>query len=92
MKLSRSEGFFLGAMVWNYGLTVFGVLLPLVLVGYLGLLSLKAVVISCALAGVIVPVFCYRLAWSLWLMTYYWVLPHELPANAGDNPTVDEDE
>ena len=33
MTLRRKEGFFLGAIVWNYGLTAFGVL-PLVLVAY----------------------------------------------------------
>ncbi len=92
LKLSRSDGFFLGAMVWNYGLTVFGVLAPLVLLGALGMLSLEVVVAGCFLAGLLVPILCYRLAWSLWLMCYYWALPHELPSNAGDNPAVDEDE
>ncbi|WP_269540564.1 hypothetical protein [Cerasicoccus fimbriatus] len=92
MKMARSDGFFLGAVVWNYGLTVFGCL-PLLLALYAaGVISLTTLGLIGATVGVVVPAVIYPWAWSLWLMTYYWALPHELPANAGTDPNIDEDE
>lgn len=92
MKMARSDGFFLGAVVWNYGLTVFGCL-PLLLALYAaGVISLATLGLIGATVGVVVPAVIYPWAWSLWLMTYYWALPHELPANAGTDPNIDEDE
>ncbi|WP_309385921.1 hypothetical protein [Cerasicoccus frondis] len=92
LKLSRSDGFFLGAVVWNYGLTVFGCLPPLFILHVLGVISLTTLGVLGVIIGIVVPPVIYPWAWSLWLMTYYWALPHELPANAGADPSVDEDE
>ncbi len=79
-------------MVWNYGLTVFGCLPPLVALHMMGVISLTTLAVLGVLVGVVVPPVIYPWAWSLWLMSYYWALPHELPANAQDDPNVDEDE
>ncbi|MGE9296907.1 MAG: DUF983 domain-containing protein [Puniceicoccales bacterium] len=92
MKMMRGEGFFLGAMVWNYGLTVFGCL-PVIVAGFmLGFYSLTTMLYLGLGAAIIVPPIIYPLAWSLWLGTYYVVLPHELPANETEAIPTDEDE
>jgi len=92
MKLARSDGFFLGAMVWNYGLTAFGCL-PLLLAGFVaGFYSLTALLLLGLGAAMLIPALLYPWAWSLWLMTYYLALPHELPANATELIPTDEDE
>lgn len=92
LKLSRSEGFFLGAMVWNYGLTVFGVLPFILLSGWQGWISWSTVVVLSLISGILFPVLFYRQAWGLWLASYYFILPHELPANHHEDRPVDEDE
>lgn len=87
LKLEREEGFFLGAMALNYGVTCFGFLLPTALLWYAGVLS-DALAIGLALAGaLLVPVALYRSARSWQLMLYYFFLPEHLPAN---RPATDE--
>ncbi|MEO0039727.1 MAG: hypothetical protein RIS38_675 [Verrucomicrobiota bacterium] len=80
MTLRRKEGFFLGAIVWNYGLTAFGVL-PLVLLAYrLGWVS-ATVAVRLAIAAIfVVPPLIHALAWRLWVGTYYGFLPDQLPS------------
>lgn len=92
LKLARSDGFFLGAMVWNYGLTVFGCFPVLFALYFLGLFSETMLAVLCVTVGLLVPPLIYQFAWSLWLMTYYWALPHELPANECEGIPTDEDE
>lgn len=91
-KLTRSEGFFLGAMVWNYGLTVFGVLPFIIAATLAGWLSVDMCIGACISAGIFMPAITYPWAWSLWLMSYYYILPHELPANETELIPTDEDE
>ena len=80
MTLRRKEGFFLGAIVWNYGLTAFGVL-PLVLLAQ----SLAWVgsdgAIRLAIAAIfLVPPLIHAFSWRLWIGTYYAFLPDQLPS------------
>lgn len=92
LKIQRSDGFFLGAMVWNYALTVFLGMPLILLAGWYGFITVGHVILLCTVVAVVGPLVGYRFAWSLWLMAYYWVLPHELPANANAHISVDEDE
>lgn len=92
MKMARSDGFFLGAMVWNYGLTVFGCFPLLFALFFAGAYGTTVLALLCLGVGLLVPALIYPWAWSLWLMTYYLVLPHELPANAREDIPTDEDE
>jgi uncharacterized protein (DUF983 family) len=88
----RSDGFYLGAVTWNYGLTVFGLLPLIVLAGFFGWIE-KTTAISLALATALLgPILLYRWSWSLWLMSYYMVLLHELPVNVTGHIPVAEDE
>ena len=84
MELARSDGFFLGAMVWNYGLIVFGVLPVFVGLFATGLIGGTVFAVLCLTAGLLLPMVLYPWAWSLWLMTYFLALPHELPGNEDD--------
>ena len=80
MTLRRKEGFFLGAIVWNYGLTAFGVL-PLVLLAYrLGWVDDVWAVRSAVGAIFVVPPLIHAFAWRLWVGTYYGFLPDQLPS------------
>ena len=80
MTLRRKEGFFLGAIVWNYGLTAFGVL-PVVLISHrLGWLGAEWA-IRCAVGAIfVVPPLIHAFAWRLWVGTYYAFLPDQLPS------------
>lgn len=80
MTLRRKEGFFLGAIVWNYGLTAFGVL-PLVLLAYrLDFLNATWAIRFAVAAIFLVPPLIHAFAWRLWLGTYYGFLADQLPS------------
>jgi uncharacterized protein (DUF983 family) len=91
LLFEREEGFFLGAMVFNY---VFAVLiagvLPCVLfltgLAYAPLREQITVFLGALAAGLILTVVLYVPSKSLWLMTYYLFLPRDLPANGGEPP------
>ena len=92
LRWQRSPGYYLGAVVWNYTLTVL-LALPVVLeslaAGWIRLGPAIAIAVALAL---VLPVLFYKASWSLWLMTYYFFLPHELPANATELiPTRDDE-
>lgn len=83
MTLEQGEGFFLGSMSINYGVTLVGYLVPLLVLVAAGWISVNAG-IGLGLAGaLLVPVLFYRSSRSWWLMFYFTALPHELPANGG---------
>jgi hypothetical protein len=89
---ARSDGFFLGAMVINYGVVVF-VLLPLVLlVVLMDWLGVPVAVVLALVMAVALPLALYRWSWAMWLALYYCVLPHELPVNETERIPVREDE
>lgn len=92
LLLVRGEGAFLGAMVWNYGLTVFGFLLWFFLLWVAGFIGDLSALLFCGITVLVVPAAVYPLSWSLWLMTYYLVLQHELPSNERKEVPYDEDE
>jgi uncharacterized protein (DUF983 family) len=90
-RWSRGDGFFLGAMVWNYGVTVFGLIGPVVVAFVWGWLSLKVTLGLGLGIGLVFPWIFYEWSWSLWLTCYYFMLPNELVANADpDHPVLDE--
>ncbi len=83
MTLEQGEGFFLGSMAINYGVTVVGYLLPLLVLVGAGWIPVNFG-IGLGLGGaLLVPVLFYRSSRSWWLMFYFMALPHELPANGG---------
>ena len=88
LRYQRSEGFFLGAWVWNYGLTVFGMLPMIILLLAYDLIGGRTAVALGVLISLAAPILLYRYAWSLWLMSYYFILIDELrdyPDESADN-------
>lgn len=84
LVLRRHGGFFLGALVWNYGLVAFGIL-PLLLVAVLsGWLTGRQAAWAALAAGMALPWFLHRLAWRLWLGTFYGFLPGQLRGESDD--------
>lgn len=81
LRLERDEGGFLGAMSLNYGVTLVVFLVPVLLCHLGGLLSGAAAAVLALVGAVVFPVLFYRTSRSLWLMNYYLVVPHHLPAN-----------
>lgn len=81
LSLERDEGGFLGAISLNYGITVIGFLLPVLLLYLVGVLSGQNASIIAGVGAVLFPILLYRSSRSWWLMNYYLVVPHHLPRN-----------
>lgn len=90
LRFEKDEGFFLGAMSLNYGVTLVCYLVPVLLLWYAGWLGTR-VAIGLAIAGaLIVPMLLYRSSRSWQLMLYYSFLPQHLPANRRELGQEDE--
>jgi uncharacterized protein (DUF983 family) len=90
LKIERDEGFFLGSMSLNYGVTLVGFLVPVLVLYLNGVFSGRAAALL-ALAGAVgFPALFYRSSRSWWLMNYYLFLPQHLPANRTGKSDVDD--
>lgn len=83
LELNRGEGFFLGPMILNYSIAVFGFAVPCIVLWAGGVLPLGWAFGFAGAGCVFLPIVLYRASWSLWLMVYFWFLPERLPANGG---------
>ncbi len=83
LKIERDEGFFLGSMSLNYGVTVICFLVPVLILYLTGVLSGMVAAILAGIGAIGVPILFYRASRSWWLMSYYFWLPKHLPANLG---------
>ncbi|MBI3887087.1 MAG: DUF983 domain-containing protein [Opitutae bacterium] len=81
LRLEKDEGFFLGAMSLNYGVTLVVFLTPVALLWYFGRLGDAAAAWLAVGLSVVVPVLLYRASRSWQLLLYYTLFPHHLPAN-----------
>jgi uncharacterized protein (DUF983 family) len=84
LKIERDEGFFLGSMSLNYGVTILGFLVPVLLLYLAGVLNGLTAALIAGIGAIAVPMIFYRSSRSWWLMSYYFFLPHHLPANRGE--------
>jgi uncharacterized protein (DUF983 family) len=91
LKIEKDEGFFLGAMALNYGVTIVVYLVPVVLLWHFGVVSGTVAVVAALVGSFVVPVIFYRSSRSWQLMLYYSFFPQHLPANRRELRT-DEDE
>lgn len=80
---NNDEGFFLGSMSLNYGVTIVGFLLPVMLLAYWGIIGTTAAIIAAGVGALGFPALFYRSSRSWWLMNYYFFFPQHLPANGG---------
>jgi hypothetical protein len=85
-KIERGadEGFFLGSMSLNYGVTLVGFLLPVMLLAYRKVIGVTPAIVLAGVGAIIFPALFYRSSRSWWLMNYYIFFPHHLPANGGN--------
>ncbi|MBE7539155.1 MAG: DUF983 domain-containing protein [Opitutaceae bacterium] len=92
LRLERDEGGFLGAMSLNYGVTVVCFLVPVLVLYLNAILSGRTASIVAGVGAILFPVLFYRHSRSFWLMNYYLVLPHHLPANRTEPVPAGQDE
>jgi uncharacterized protein (DUF983 family) len=90
LRIEKGDGAFLGPFVINYGITAFGIIIPVIILFAVGRLGAVAALVIALAAGLVAPLLLYRLSWSWWLMLYYFFLPDNLPANLGGRPEDDE--
>jgi uncharacterized protein (DUF983 family) len=81
LRFERDEGFFLGSMSLNYGVTLIGFLGPVVALAWYRAIPVVTAVVLAGVGAMIVPALFYRSSRSWWLMNYYLFLPQHLPAN-----------
>jgi uncharacterized protein (DUF983 family) len=79
----NDEGFYLGSLSLNYGVTLVGFLVPVALLAWKGVFGTTTAIVVAIAGAILVPILLYRPSRSWWLMNYYLVLPHHLPANGG---------
>jgi uncharacterized protein (DUF983 family) len=85
-----NEGFYLRSTSLNFGVTLVGYLLPVVLLAYTRTIPIPMAKYL-AFGGALMPFILYRPSRSWALLNYYIFCPEELPANArkphrGDEP------
>jgi uncharacterized protein (DUF983 family) len=91
IERANDEGFFLGSMSLNYGVTLIGFLTPLMLLAYFKVIGGTVATILAGMGAVLIPAVFYRSSRSWWLMLYYVFLPHHLPANGGNGRMGEDD-
>ena len=84
IERANDEGFFLGSMSLNYGVTIVGFLVPVLLLYLSDVFSGKVAAILAIAGAIVIPAIFYRSSRSWWLMNYYLFLPHHLPANRAE--------
>ncbi len=82
LKFEREDGFFLGALVFDYTLIAVLTLFPVLILVFTGVLSMWTALIIAVLAALLGAFLFYPTSKSLWLMTYYFFVIGDLPANA----------
>jgi len=83
LPIERDEGFFLGSLSLNYGVTIVCFLVPVLLL-YLGkVINGVTASILAGIGAIGFPALFYRSSRSWWLMNYYIFFPQHLPANGG---------
>jgi hypothetical protein len=92
LRFERDEGFFIGSMSLNYGVTLVGFLTPVLLLAYNGVIGTTAAIVLAGVGSVGFPMLFYRSSRSWWLMQYYLLFPLHLPANKGGGGTGGGDE
>ncbi len=88
---NNDEGFFLGSMSLNYGVTLVCFLLPVLLLWYFKVIGDGVAIALAGVGAVGFPALFYRSSRSWWLMNYYFLFPHHLPANGGKGRGGEDD-
>ena len=95
MPIKRSNGFYIGPICLNYGVIAFGIISPLLILGFSNMIPIAWTLSLSIIFSISLPILFYLISWSLWLMIYYFCLPKELHGNRSedaDHLLFDEDE
>jgi hypothetical protein len=91
IERANDEGFYLGSMSLNYGVTLVGFLMPVMLLAYFKVIGTTAAIVLAGFGAILFPALFYRASRSWWLMNYYLLFPHHLPANGGKGRMGEDD-
>ena len=91
IERDNDEGFFLGSMSLNYGVTLGCFLAPVLLLAYHHVIGTTTAIVLAGIGAIGFPALFYRSSRSWWLMNYYFFLPHHLPANGGRGRAGEDD-
>jgi uncharacterized protein (DUF983 family) len=83
LQFERDEGFFIGSMSLNYGVTLVLFLTPVMILAYKGVIGTTLAIVLAGVGSIGFPILFYRSSRSWWLMQYYLLFPNHLPANNG---------
>jgi uncharacterized protein (DUF983 family) len=90
LAFQRGDGAFLGPFVINYGVTAFGIVIPVLLLHLRGLFGTQATFLISAAGALLFPLAFYRVSWGWWLALYFFFLPGSLPDNLEGGSEEDE--
>lgn len=91
IERGNDEGFFLGSMSLNYGVTLVFFLTPVMLLAYHKVIGSTTAIVLAGIGAIGFPALFYRSSRSWWLMNYYLFFPHHLPANGGKGRAGEDD-
>ena len=93
LKIERAndEGFYLGSASLNYGMTIALYLIPVMLLAFYKVIGATLAIVLAGIGAIGFPIMFYRSSRSWWLMNYYVVFPHHLPANGGKGRAGEDD-
>ncbi len=91
VERANDEGFFLGSMSLNYGVTIVCFLVPVLLLWLNQTIGDRTAAVLAVIGALVFPALFYRSSRSWWLMNYYFFLPHHLPANGGKGRVGQDD-
>lgn len=86
----REDGFFLGALVFNYTFTAVVILFPVLILVFMEKIDLVTALIIAVVGSVVFPFLFFPTSKSLWMMTYYLFVRKDLPASNPPPPLDDE--
>ncbi len=91
LPFEHDEGFFLGALVFNYTVTSLVGIIPAIVAVARGAWSVPFAIGFAAVASILFPILFYWHAKSLWLATYYIFVPDDLNLHriTPEEPRVD---
>ncbi len=91
IERENDEGFYLGSASLNFGMTITLYLVPVMLLAFYSVIGVTTAIVLAGVGAIGFPVVFYRSSRSWWLMNYYLLFPHHLPANGGKGRAGEDD-
>ena len=91
IERANDEGFYLGSASLNFGMTITLFLVPVMLLAFYKVIGQTTAIVLAGVGAIGFPALFYRSSRSWWLMNYYLLFPHHLPANGGQGRMGEDD-